>query len=278
MPAPAVAWIDGALVEAGAARIRADEAALLSGLGVFETLLLEGGYIGFLGEHLLRMETGARVLGIDWPPPWDPRRALLEMAGAAGPGPLALRVTLTAGAPGGAPSLVIGGRPPEPLPEGGVVLSVAEGGRPPGDPLSRIKSIDRAHLHLHRTRARARGAWDALLPTTEGDLAETTVANLFAVLEGELVTPDLSRGCLPGILRARVLEAWGGTAIEGRLEPADLARADEVLLTNSIGRIVPVARVSGLAAGLPGSDGRLTCEIRARIAALEERYRARSGC
>ncbi len=293
----ALFWIDGALVPAERACIAPDDLGFTVGLAVFETLLWEDRRLGFVARHLERFEAGARALAIAWPPPWDPRAALAAYTAACGDEPRAVRATLTRGRPpsaelaGGRPSLVIGSRPVEFAPVEGVVLEPSTRALVPEreceptsrDTLSasRIKSTNRIDYALAREEARAAGAWDALLPTTEGDFAEASVANLFAVVDGALVTPPLQRGCLPGVMRALVLEALGRDrqalaglverVAEERLERPALARADEVFLTNTTGRVVGVREVRGV--GRYPVPGPVQQAVRALLAEVERRDR-----
>ena len=99
---------------------------------------------------------------------------------------------------------------------------------------------------LARREAERRGADEALLLNTAGRLAEASAANLFAVLGGRLLTPPLSDGALPGVMRADVMERQGGR--ESPLAPDDLSRASEAFLTNSLG-IRPLVAVDGVPLG-----------------------------
>ncbi len=81
----------------------------------------------------------------------------------------------------------------------------------------------------HKTSARAfydeaRAAADAfevLFVDREGFITEGSFTNVFVRRGETLLTPPLSRGLLPGVLRARLIEQ--GRAIEAELVPADLA-------------------------------------------------------
>ncbi len=100
-------------------------------------------------------------------------------------------------------------------------------------PLSRIKSLNYLDSILARQEAAEKGADDALLLNTNGFLAEATAANVFLLISGQLVTPPLTDGALPGIRRALLLET--GTVIEQRISTADLARAESGFLANVLG-------------------------------------------
>jgi para-aminobenzoate synthetase/4-amino-4-deoxychorismate lyase len=63
-------------------------------------------------------------------------------------------------------------------------------------------------------------AFETLYTDPEGFLTEGSFTSIFVERSGVLVTPPLSRGLLPGVLRAELLDT--GRAIEGDLRPADL--------------------------------------------------------
>ena len=54
--------------------------------------------------------------------------------------------------------------------------------------------------------AHEQGAGEAILANLAGDLCEGTGSNVFVGLDGRLITPPLSSGCLAGITRDLVLE------------------------------------------------------------------------
>ena len=109
---------------------------------------------------------------------------------------------------------------------------------PDRDPLRRHKSTHRAHLDRIWQTAVARGAFDALLYNQSGELLEGARSSVFLQIDGAWHTPPLTLDILPGIARARLLAnpaLIGATHIaETRLGRADVARADTLLLTNSL--------------------------------------------
>ncbi|HVS09780.1 MAG TPA: aminotransferase class IV [Planctomycetota bacterium] len=275
-------WVDGRLVAPGEPALAADDAGFLLGLSVFDTLLLEGGWRYFEREHLARLREGCAALSIRWPLPWDPRAALEELCGVLERRDAALRITVTRGASGGGPALVVTARAIDRPADPGVMVAVSSFVKHAGDPLENMKSTNRLRNVLAREEALSLGAWEALIPTEEGDLSEGTLCNLFAVTGGKLVTPEESRGCLAGIVREALLEDLarepiGPELVVGRIEPRDLREAQEVFLTNTTGRIVPVVEVMGLARGLPGSRGAVVGELRERWARIEAADRARGA-
>ena len=79
----------------------------------------------------------------------------------------------------------------------------------------------------------------------DGHVIEGTMSNLFLVQRGALLTPDLSRCGVAGVVRDLVLEKARALALPVHvttLTPADLLTADEIFLTNSVIGLWPVKR------------------------------------
>ena len=74
-----------------------------------------------------------------------------------------------------------------------------------------------------------------------GELAEGSRTTIFIERDGELLTPPLSAGLLPGTLRAELLAE--GKAREAVLRLADLESADAVFLGNSVRGLVTARRI-----------------------------------
>lgn len=62
--------------------------------------------------------------------------------------------------------------------------------------------------------------FDLVFLNERGEVAEGARSNVFVERDGLLLTPPLTCGCLPGVLRAELLDA--GSALESVLQPADL--------------------------------------------------------
>jgi branched-chain amino acid aminotransferase len=118
--------------------------------------------------------------------------------------------------------------------------------------LSRIKALPYLDNVLALSEARAQGADDALLLNTSGTIACATAANVFVIRGGRLETPPVCDGALPGTMRALVLclaKQAGLAPVENSLHVEDLADADEVILTNSISRVMEAKDCDGLPLG-----------------------------
>jgi para-aminobenzoate synthetase/4-amino-4-deoxychorismate lyase len=114
-------------------------------------------------------------------------------------------------------ALAIESRPPRETPAGPV--DVAVGLRPVDAEDFRLahKTSDRAFYDEARA---ATGRFEILFEDEEGFLTEGSFTSLFVERGGRLLTPPLSRGLLPGVLREALLER--GRALESDLRRDDL--------------------------------------------------------
>ena len=97
-----------------------------------------------------------------------------------------------------------------------------------------------------------RGFDEVILLNERGEVAECTSANIFAATAGEVWTPPLGSGCLPGITREVILEELrvpGIRIAEKVLYPADLESAEEVFITSTTRDLLPVRQIEGRMSG-----------------------------
>lgn len=251
----------------GASERSAEPARSVGEIGVFETIRCEGGRAFELAAHVARLERGARALGIPSPLAGDVRDDLARYVALVGGRDVAVRVAATERA------RIVTGRALPGIPSSGRTLALARARVDPRDSSARIKGLARARWDDALSEARAQGADDALFVTLEGDVAETAIANVFARFGDVLRTPTVDRGLLAGVARAAVLEVCGDASLradEARLTLAELAAADEVLVTNALVRAVGVERILGVRDGLPGERSTLPRRLRASLAARLE--------
>lgn len=84
------------------------------------------------------------------------------------------------------------------------------------------KTTDRACYDLPRTAARAAMAADEVVFTdADGALTEGSFTHVFVERDGQLLTPPVAQGLLPGVLRRELIDQ--GRAVEARLTADDLA-------------------------------------------------------
>ena len=83
-----------------------------------------------------------------------------------------------------------------------------------------------------RALAGMSGVDDVLLVNERGEVTEGTIANLVAELNGEMLTPALDCGLLPGTMRSRLLKE--GRVREGIIRVGELSRCTGLWLVNSV--------------------------------------------
>ncbi len=89
-------------------------------------------------------------------------------------------------------------------------------------------------------RAEARGSFDALFINELGYVTEGGRSNIFIKKDGQWLTPPISAGCLPGIMRSLILKDPKWQAIEKNFKPEDVMKAEEIVLCNALRGIITV--------------------------------------
>lgn len=189
-----------------------------------------------LERHLARMKASADALGFAFDR--HGTRNELQAATFHLRDPARLRLLL---APGGAVAIEVRAMPP--APSAPVAVAIVPLPVPPADFRLRHKTSDRAFYDNAR---RAAGTFEVAFADPHGFLTEGSFTSLFVERNGRLLTPPLSRGLLPGVLRQRLIEE--GRAIEADLRPADLAGG--FLIGNALRGLIPAIAVAP--AGMAG--------------------------
>jgi len=234
------AWLNGALTPT--AWIDAADRGFTLGDGLFETIRAVGGRACHLDRHLARLHHGARLLQITVPY----GNAAIDGAVAAllhqdGLNDATVRLTLSRGPgprgllppPDPKPTLLITASPPAPPASPARAIIVRSTCRNERSPLCGVKSLNYLDNIIARQEAAARGGDEAILLNTKDRVADTSIANLILELDGNLVTPPLSDGALPGIMRGLLIDHAG--LRERSIGPEDLYRATSACLSSSLG-------------------------------------------
>ena len=88
-------------------------------------------------------------------------------------------------------------------------------------------------MYKRQASARAGGFDEVLFLNERGELTEGAISNLFVEQDGKLLTPPLTSGVLPGILRRHLLETRSDTH-ERVLTLADLQPPNTLWLCSSL--------------------------------------------
>lgn len=245
------AWVDGVLLDGrehdAGQRVSAPDARGV-GDGVFTTVLVrEGRALGWR-RHLRRLGGSVRALGLGELDLDVVEEAARQAVGERGPGDRRLRLMVAAAA-GGVPHLSVRSSQLAPAARTARVITPSVR-RTSSAAVSSHKSSHYAENLMAAAEARRAGADEALLLTEVGHLSEGTGSNVFHVVDGELRTPSLSTGCLPGIAREMVMEWCEVHEVE---DAAHVVQgAQEVFLTSSTREVQPVSEWGGRVFEAPG--------------------------
>ena len=248
----------------------------LYGEGVYETMRTYGGVPFLLDRHLRRLRNSAALIAL--PLPFTDRelsdRIEETVAHAASqaeqPTEWYVRLLITRGvgelsydpAACPTPSVILIVKPQADLPAelyaAGVKTIISSIVRNHPDTVApMIKSNNLLNCALAMQEGLKRGAYEVIMRNYKGELAECALTNLFIVKEGEVLTPPLSAGLLPGITREFVLELARDIRVPARevsLRDPDLFGADEAFLTGTTREILAIISVDDrvIGRGAPG--------------------------
>jgi len=271
-----IIYLNGRLVPRSRAKLSPFDHGFLYGYGLFETMRAYQGHIFRLDRHLARLRHSAESIGLaNRLTAFDLKAACTKTLDANKLKNARLRLTVSAGEgdmtpdPGtrSSPTILVTAQNLVPLPpekyESGFKAALSSLRRNSQSPLSRLKSTCYMENILARMAARAAGCDEAILLNEQGYLAEGSTTNIFLASNGELITPSLESGVLPGITREAVLEiarASNIKTLERQVELKELTEAEEAFVTNSILELVPLTWFEGKLIGT-GKPGQLTKKL-----------------
>jgi branched-chain amino acid aminotransferase len=270
-------YIDGEFVQAQAACLPVDDLSILRGFGVFDFLRTYGGRPFHLKDHLARLKRSAELIGLKVGRPLSEIADIVgETLRRNGHAEANIRIVVTGGSspdcflPAGRPRLLVLVTPLTPLPETWQQDGVGIVTIPYSRYLPNAKSINYIPAIHAMQDARRQGAVEALYVKPDGRVTEFTTSNLFAVIDGRLLTPETD--LLPGITRQVVLGLDLPLPAQiGDLTLEALHGAEEVFLTSSTKEVVPVVRIDRRPVA-DGRPGKRTRETMARFRDYTERY------
>ncbi|MGH2693256.1 MAG: branched-chain amino acid transaminase [Actinomycetota bacterium] len=261
-------WINGELVDWEDATTHVLTHALHYGTGVFEGIRCyetpRGPAVFRLRDHLTRMERSATIFLMEIPFPIDELvDATHELIKVNGLSSCYVRPIAYRGFGGEM------GVNPEKNPID-VVIAVWAWGTYLGEEALRdgvrmtVSSWRRGDPNIIPPQAKVTGAYvnaamakleavragfdEAIMLNPDGFVSEATGENLFIVRGGEILTPPLIAGPLPGITRDSIIKIaadLGMPLFERSLTRADLYTAEEVFCTGTAAEVTPVREIDG---------------------------------
>ena len=233
--------------------IEASDRGLHYGDGLFETLAIVNGRPQLWQAHMERLLEGCHRLGIPLPDPGQLDVEAEKVCAGSERGVLKLIITRGSGGRGYCPPSEA--RPSRlmfryPWPahaddEAAITLRLCQTPLSCNPRLAGIKHLNRLEQVLARQEWDDESIDEGLMCDPSGQLVEGTMSNLFAVRDGEVITPDLNECGVAGVMRREVLALAEELSLPlrvSRLSVGELEAADEAFITNSIIGIRAVSR------------------------------------
>jgi 4-amino-4-deoxychorismate lyase len=234
-------------------RVSALDRGLSYGDGLFESIRFVEGIAPLWRRHVQRLMESCRRLQLPEPDPpqlWtEAREVVADMRHAV------VRVTVTRGigdrgyASPASPcaTRVVAAFEPPPMGDAhaqGVHMRVCDLRLADQPALAGMKHLNRLEQVLARAEWSAPDIAEGVLCDQHDRVISATMANLFALVDGTLLTPSLERCGVAGVARAEVLAVCPQARV-GELTLQALSVASEIFLSSSVRGILPVQSLAG---------------------------------
>lgn len=272
-------FLNDEIIPADRAQVSVFDGGFTHAAGLFETLRSYNGSVMRLGEHVQRMKNSSAQLEMNIPiDTGQVESAIDRVLTANGLLDARIRIVATpgnvprpgqpsAGAP--QPTLLITATQVLPYPEElyrfGMRVCISPYRQNKLDPIAGHKTLAYLPRLIAMKEAADRKCQEALWFTTQNQLAEGCVCNVFLVKDGEVLTPPLDTPILPGTTRNSVIELAKENGINLRevaINIEALLAAQEVFLTGSVLEIMPVTAIEQHVVG-EGAPGPTTSKLQA---------------
>ncbi|MFZ0378665.1 MAG: aminotransferase class IV [Solirubrobacteraceae bacterium] len=274
------AWIEGEYVPIGEARIPILDAGFVRSDLTYDVVGVWEGNFFRLGDHMERLAAGLKRIRLECPLPFEEvKRILFEVVRRSGLRDAYVESVVTRGVPTpgerdprkwtprfyayAIPYVWI--VPPETQEVGTQAVVARDSIRiPPGSVDPRVKNFHWGDLVRGLFEAYDRDAWLPILTDGQGHVMEGPGFNVFALVDGRLLTPAV--GVLEGITRRTVIELAqeaGLATVVGEVPVDALHHANELFFTSTAGGVMPVTTLDGQPVG-DGRPGPVTMDLRRR--------------
>lgn len=242
-------FINGLFISEDLPVIYVTDRGFLLGDGLFETLKSVNGTLLFFDRHYERLRKSAEILNILFP--YSTRfietvcQTLLKENELQN-NIASLRITLTRGtgkrglsiSESMSPTILITAAAyEEPIVKKPIRMRVTDIRRNEFSVLTKLKTTQYLESIMARKIAQDNGFDEGVMLNTKGMITESSSANLFFVINDQLVTPPVSDGVLPGIMRQFILECAASQGIvfeERSIAPSDISWVTAAFQTNSL--------------------------------------------
>jgi branched-chain amino acid aminotransferase len=252
---------------------------LLYGDGVFEGIRAYNGRVFLLDEHIDRLYDSAKAIALEIPMSKDEMsKSVVETCKAndISDGYIRLVITRGKGTLGLNPYLckkaeviIIAAKIqlyPQELYDNGLKIVTVGTVRNHTEAINpRVKSLNYLNNVMAKIEAINAGCMECLMLNPQGQVAEASGDNVFAIKNGVITTPPSWCGALEGLTRNKVMEIARKEGYEVRedvMARYDLYVADEVFLTGTAAEIISVVDIDKRQIG-DGRPGKVTASLSA---------------
>jgi branched-chain amino acid aminotransferase len=148
------------------------------------------------------------------------------------------------------------------LPKSGVNVCVSSWTRASDNMIPARAKVNGQYVNasLMKNEALQNGYDEAIALDASGHVSEGTVANLFIIRDGKLITPDMATDILEGITRNSIIEIANELGIEHEqrtIDRTELYIADEAFMCGSSANVTPILSIDKRKVG-NGKIGKIT--------------------
>lgn len=212
-----------------------DEKGWMKGSGVFETIKTVDNSPWALSRHMRRAVQSAQRLGLKIPSEDSVRNSVELLLETERFERGVLRLFFAAEGNWSASHTSY-----EPWTDAAHVITLEEKISTEGQPIKSFPYIHRLEILNH---ARSLGADEGIVLNADGQVCEGSVTNLLFLINGEWITPPISDGVLPGVMRALVIEYCG--VLVRSIPASDLPSVQSGFLLSSLRIVQPIASIDG---------------------------------
>lgn len=246
-------YLNGKFVDEQDAKISVKDRGFRFGDGAFETIAFYNGTPYLLADHLYRLAGGLSAIKIEFdvhklPAIIDETIKQNELKD----GFARIMVTRGEGSRGymptykSPPTLVVEAMAPPEMKTETANLCVSRYRRISFKALpTEFKLMQGLNSTLAKIEAKEKGFFEALMMSDGGAVAEVSAGNIFFVKDGKVFTPTLRTGALGGVMRKNIMRLLGDVE-EGFYSVDKLAAADEIFISNTAWKVLPVNVIEGV--------------------------------
>jgi branched-chain amino acid aminotransferase len=242
--------VNGKIFPSDASVIHPDNRSFRYGEGLFETIRLHRGKMPLWNLHWNRLNSSLPQLYFEWPKHFTSSHLQEEVLQLAAKNKCTnaarVRITFFKGEgglweqPSSNFNYLVQCWPLEQekfhMNENGIDLGVFEAGRKVCDAFSNLKSNNYL-LYVMAAQYAKQQKWnEAIVLNQYGRICDATIANVFFISQNKVHTPQLTEGCVAGVMRSYLLDQLQLAGIEvheGAYSVEDLLNANEIFLTNA---------------------------------------------